>query len=86
MTMSADYPSGGLRGFLAAPVLRIAIPAWGRAGAQGATTPQRPPLSREEVSSLFEGDLRPGARSPATLTESERQRNAAVRIRRALHG
>jgi hypothetical protein len=84
MTMSADVPSGGFRSFLAAPALRIAIPAWGRAEVR--EIPTRPALSREEVARLFEGDLLPAPPVPRAVSEAERQRKAALRIRRALYG
>lgn len=67
---------------------RIAVPAWRTVGSGTATEPVAEPstLSREEIQSLFHGELAGRLRLKSGLTAREEQeRSLARRIRAALY-
>jgi hypothetical protein len=74
---------------LSAPsLLRIAIPSWRAIGIQYRPAPveETASLSREEIQSLFQGELSPNARRRQSLTDWEQQeKSLADRMRRALY-
>lgn len=80
-----DYLYPARRGTAAPMRLRIAIPAFGFLGRnahQAEPAPNR--LSREEIASLFQGELRNG--KPRKLTDLElREQDLQDSIRRALY-
>lgn len=68
--------------------LRIAVPAWRRVGINTNAEPvaEQPTLSREEIQSLFHGELADRLRRKSGLTAREEQeRSLARRIRAALY-
>ncbi|MCB2128474.1 MAG: hypothetical protein KDE03_05200 [Rhodobacteraceae bacterium] len=81
-----DYLNSG---YVAPSFLRIAVPSWRVVGIhpESAATPEpRRTLSREEVQTLFQGELKPKPRRKSALTEREEQeKRLAGRIRRALY-
>lgn len=74
---------------LSAPsFLRIAIPSWRTIGIQyrPATEEEAASLSREEIQSLFHGELNPKGRKRHILTDWEQQeKSLADKLRRALY-
>lgn len=74
---------------LSAPsFLRIAIPSWRAIGIQYRPEPveESTSLSREEIQSLFRGELNPNAGKHRNLTDWEQQEQSlADRMRRALY-
>lgn len=74
---------------LSAPsFLRIAIPSWRAIGIQyrPETPDEETTLSREEIQSLFHGELSPNARKRAVLTDWEQQeKSLAGKMRQALY-
>ncbi|MDH5530473.1 MAG: hypothetical protein OEY05_10570 [Paracoccaceae bacterium] len=70
------------RGFL-----RIAIPSWRSVGLPQHSEPEPEKLlSREEIQSLFKGDLDPRNKKRSALTSREEQeRSLALRLRKALY-
>ncbi len=74
--------------FSAPSLLRIAIPSWRSIGIQyrPADEDDTASLSREEIQSLFQGELSPKARKRQTLTDRELQeKSLADKLRRALY-
>lgn len=68
--------------------LRIAIPSWRAIGIQYRPEPEEPPasLSREEIQSLFQGELSPASRKRNPLTDWELQeKSLAGKLRQALY-
>ncbi len=68
--------------------LRIAIPTWRSIGIHHQPEPvvEQPILSREELQSLFHGELNGKAKKKSKLTAREEQeKSLAKRIRRALY-
>lgn len=72
--------------FSAPSFLRIAIPSWRSIGIQYRPEPAPEPasLSREEIQSLFHGELKPASRRKLTEGE-EREQSLADRMRKALY-
>lgn len=74
---------------LSAPsFLRIAIPSWRAIGIQyrPADEDETASLSREEIQSLFQGELSPKGRKRHMLTDWEqREKSLADKLRRALY-
>lgn len=74
---------------LSAPsFLRIAVPSWRAVGIsmQVEPEPEAPTLSREEIQSLFYGELNGSMPGKRKLTRAEeREKNLAERIRQALY-
>ena len=62
--------------------LRIAVPSWGMFTPPGGDPDDGPKVSREEMLSIFEGDLRSGA-EPSS--EDRRQKEVSRRLRQALY-
>lgn len=89
MKSVADAVPGSLKAMLPLPSpLRIAIPAWRMVGINMNPAPvdKTPVLSREEIQSLFHGELAPRTRRTCGLTAREEQeRSLARRIRSALY-
>ncbi len=73
--------------FSAPSFLRIAIPSWRSIGIQYRPEPVAEPasLSREEIQSLFHGELRPASRAPKLTEAEEREQSLADRMRKALY-
>ncbi|HQU68646.1 MAG TPA: hypothetical protein PLI43_10665 [Albidovulum sp.] len=74
--------------FSAPSFLRIAIPSWRAIGIQYQPEPveEGTSLSREEIQSLFRGELNPNAGKRQNLTDWEQQEQSlADRMRRALY-
>lgn len=68
--------------------LRIAIPSWRAIGIQYQPEPEEQPasLSREEIQTLFQGELSPNARKRNPLTDWEMQeKSLAEKLRLALY-
>lgn len=68
--------------------LRIAVPTWRSIGIHHQPEPvvEQPTVSREEIQSLFHGELNGKAKKKSKLTAREEQeKSLARRIRRALY-
>ncbi|WP_347310061.1 hypothetical protein [Defluviimonas sp. SAOS-178_SWC] len=68
--------------------LRIAVPSWRSVGNQQLPEPvvEQPTVSREELQSLFQGELNVRSKKKSKLTAREEQeKTLAKRIRRALY-
>lgn len=89
MKSMAGAVPGSLRAVLPLPSsLRIAVPAWRTVGISINPAPvdETPILSREEIQSLFHGELASRTRRNSGLTAREEQeRSLARRIRSALY-
>lgn len=94
MKPSASRMSVTKSSFFTPGFLRIAVPSWGSIGlyprfnAAVETDPPEPArgLSREELQSLFGGELRARSRKQVVLTDSETQdKHLSGRIRDALY-
>lgn len=90
--LEVDQSSFGAAIFSAPSLLRIAIPSWRSIGIQyrpadeDDTVSLSRSLSREEIQSLFRGELSPKARNRQTLTDRELQeKSLADKLRRALY-
>jgi hypothetical protein len=88
MAMKSDIePSGAFQALIARTAhVRIAIPSW-RWSVIDLRTDQRQPqtLSREEIVSLFEGELGRKRRRPQLTEREESDKAQAGSIRRALY-
>lgn len=84
--LAANAPGLGV-GLSAPPWLRIAVPSFRAFGVHPAPEPEPGAiLSREELQSLFQGELGPRARKRSALSErEEQQKRQAGRIRSALY-
>lgn len=73
--------------FSAPSFLRIAIPSWRAIGIQYRPEPEEETatLSREEIQSLFDGELRPKAQRRRLTEWEEREKSLAQRMREALY-
>ena len=80
---SPDAGSGMEKSLL--PMLRIALPSWRTSNANWTTLSKPKKLSRNEMLSLFEKDLKVTKFGPGRLTDHEKwQMDVAARLRAAL--
>lgn len=65
--------------------LRIAIPSWRFVGIHIEPDPEPETLSKEELQTLFRGELAPKAKKRVLTESEEREKSIANRIRQALY-
>ncbi len=87
-SLAVSVPDYTASVFNAPSYLRIAVPTWRSIGIHHQPEPvaEQPTVSREELQSLFHGELNGRAKKKSKLTPREEQeKTLAKRIRRALY-
>lgn len=86
--LDVAQPGYGMPVFSAPSFLRIAIPTWRSLGIQYRADTEVEPasLSREEIQSLFHGELSQKSTKRCVLTDAEaREKSLAEKLRQALY-